>query len=85
MDLLLHRLQYWLVAKLAGEPKAMSKLNWHLAIEKDLYRIIGVVQENQGFFGVDVPAGESCIRLAADKLEALATEGSFGIDRWWDK
>lgn len=65
---LLFRLQYWLVAKLTGEPKAMSKLNWHLSIEKDLYRIIGLVQENQDLFG-NPPAGESCIKLAADKLE----------------
>lgn len=73
IDKLLFDLQYWLVAKLTGEPKAMSKLNWYLSIEKDLYRIIGAVQDNQAAFG-DPPAGESCIKLAADKLEDMVRQ-----------
>lgn len=70
---LIHDLRYWLVAKLTGEPKAMSKLNLHLSIEKDFYRINRLVQDNQAAFG-DPPAGESCIKLAADKLEEIARQ-----------
>lgn len=50
--------------------KALSKLSWYYEIEADLFRILGLVQSNQGFFG-NPPAGESCIKIAADKLEEL--------------
>jgi hypothetical protein len=45
-------------------------LSFYLSIENDVHRLIGLVQDNQDFFG-DPPAGESCIKLAADKLEEL--------------
>lgn len=54
--------------------KALGKLSWYYEIEADLYRILGLVQSNQDFFG-NPPAGESCIKLAADKLEELIKVG----------
>ncbi len=48
----------------------LSKLIFFNSIERDVYRLIGLVQENQDFFG-EPPAGASCIKLATDKLEAL--------------
>lgn len=50
--------------------RELSKLTYYYAIERDIHRLVGLVQENQGFFG-NPPAGESCVKLAADKLEEL--------------
>lgn len=50
--------------------KMLSNLIFYNAIEPDIHRLIGLVQENQSFFG-DPPAGASCIKLATDKLEEL--------------
>lgn len=50
--------------------RILSNLIFYNAIEPDIHRLIGLVQENQDFFG-DPTAGVSCIKLAADKLEEL--------------
>lgn len=50
--------------------RILSNLIFYNAIEPDIHRLIGLVQENQDFFGAP-PAGVSCIKLAADKLEEL--------------
>lgn len=54
--------------------KILSNLIFYNAIEPDIHRLIGLVQGNQDFFG-DPPAGASCIKLAADKLEELIEAG----------
>jgi hypothetical protein len=50
--------------------KMLSNILFYGSIEPDIHRLIGLVQDNQAFFG-DPPAGVSCIKLAADKLEEL--------------
>lgn len=53
--------------KLDGILKALT---FYESIRSDVHRIIGLVQDNQEFFG-NPPAGQSCIKVAADKLEQL--------------
>ena len=55
---------------LIGTNPQSSKVALYLPVGDDLSRLYSLVQENQAFFG-DPPAGESCVKLAADKLEEL--------------
>lgn len=48
--------------------KAISLLRFFSLIDDDISRIIGLVQENQDFFG-NPKAGEGTIKIAADWLE----------------
>lgn len=50
--------------------KVIGILIFYKAIEPDIHKLIGLVQENQGFFGHPA-AGQSCIKLATVKLEEL--------------
>lgn len=43
-------------------------------IAPDIERIIGLVQSNRDFFGGSRILGKSCVKAAADKLEALVME-----------
>lgn len=54
--------------------KAISLMRFYAAIDDDISRIIGLVQENQDFFG-NPPAGQGTIKVAADWLEE-------SISRW---
>lgn len=55
--------------ELIGEIQtALINYSFYLSIEDDIKRLIGLVQDNQDFFG-NPPAGQSCIKLATDKLE----------------
>lgn len=62
------------------EPEVWMKLErltgatYYQIVKPDLERLFALVQSNQDFFG-DPPAGESCIKLAADKLEEV-------VSRW---
>ena len=58
--------------------KKNSAFLW--AIEPDvdnIKRLIGLVQNNQDFFG-NPPASQSCIKLVADKLEELIEASKTG-------
>jgi hypothetical protein len=58
------------------EPADWTKLErltaatYYQIVKPDLERLYALVQNNQDFFG-DPPAGESCLKLAADKLEQV--------------
>lgn len=57
---------------LIGTPpdKLLTELALYSLVRGELPRLLALVQDNQEFFG-NPPAGESCIKLAADKLEEL--------------
>lgn len=60
--------------------KKSTGLTLYLAVETDLPQLINLVQSNQDFFG-DPPAGASCIKLAADKLEELIKAGKDAVNQ----
>lgn len=51
-----------------------SRVALYLSVWDDLPHLLNLIQSNQDFFG-NPPAGESCIKLAADKLEELIKAG----------
>lgn len=57
---------------LIGTPpdKLLTELALYSLVRGELPRLLALVQDNQDFFG-NPSAGESCIKLAADKLEEL--------------
>jgi hypothetical protein len=57
---------------LIGTPpdKLLSDLALYNLVKGDLPRLLALVQNNQDFFG-NPPAGQGCIKVAADKLEEL--------------
>lgn len=57
---------------LIGTPpdKLLTELALYSLVRGELPRLLALVQENQDFFG-NPPAGENCIKVAADKLEKL--------------
>lgn len=57
----------WFLVDITSRP---SKIAAWLLIDPNLSRLYKLVQENQVFFG-DPPAGESCVKVVADKLEEL--------------
>lgn len=65
--------------------KSLSNLTFYNGIESDIYRLIGLVQDNQDFFG-NPHAGQSCIKLAANKLEELLrVYRGDTVDKMWPK
>lgn len=63
--------------ELIGEIQtALINYSFYLSIEDDIKRLIGLVQDNQDFFG-NPPAGQNCIKLAADKLEQMIMAARF--------
>lgn len=56
----------------------LRTLTFFESVKPDVYRLIELVQSNQEFFG-NPPIGQSCIRVAADKLEQLIKEQSITI------
>jgi len=49
----------------------ISMLYFYRDIDPDVQRIISLVQANPGYFASGKRLGESCVKIAADKLEAL--------------
>jgi hypothetical protein len=57
----------WLLVDITSRP---SRLAVNLLVDPNLSRLYKLVQENQVFFD-NPPAGESCVKVAIDKLEEL--------------
>lgn len=53
-----------------GSNPQSSKVALYLSARDELPRLFSLVQANQAFFG-NPPAGVSCVKLIADKLEEL--------------
>ena len=58
----------------------ISALTFLEIVNEPVMKIIGLVQDNQWFFG-DPRLGEECMKIAADKLEELIKSAQHGVQR----
>jgi len=57
--------------------KAISLLRFYSLMDDDISRLIGLVQENQDFFG-DPSAGQGTVKVAVDWLEKSIEQWKIG-------